>query len=541
MSVKTLTETFNQIIGFLEKWERVIFILLIPVFLFPIWHRAFFPTLDTPGHIYNASVLWDLWFGNNELYSRFFKSNDAWSPNWISQPLLAILTQLFDPATCEKLTLSIYISGFLMAFRSMMIAFKPGSVLLSFLGFVFVYNNTFIMGFVNYNFGLVFLFLSISALLKFEEIRGGKQAFGLFVSMTLLFYSHLVMFCVFGLFALAFLVVSAAFCWYHGKKIWFWNSTTFLRLVLATFFPATLLLLYLISAKEEAGYTYFEAAKIIDRLILQTSSICIARGEKMFLRWNWIILAIGIFISGGIMILQRIKGIRIQPLLQTGRSFYSLLLFLIFLLITTFTIPDSSASGGGLLTDRLIFLCIAFFIVCMFLLLRYKMLLVTMTLILLYVSFDKILYLDRIYEGVQAHCTDIYQVSEEISEGGIMAVFDFTQLWPTNHFTSHIATANDLVVLDNWPNKDFSSVQWKAPWRLQHEIVCWQGEQWHCDLYQFESKLNQRIKWFLVIKEPPLFAHGDAGQKEWSCFLSDSCDVTFRGGSEIVLYKRKGM
>ncbi len=418
---------------------------------------------------------------------------------------------------------------------------SPATPLVSFLGFVFVYNNTFMMGFLNYNFGILFLFLAIAALMEFSRGQTRIRATWLFLSMTCLFFSHLIMFCVFGLFALAFFIASVIIGLTRKEKVWFWNARTIFYLLFATLLPMLLLIIYLFSAKGDVGYTYSPPSKIIHDILRQSGSYSISEHEDSYLRWNWIIPLSGLCLAMVIQWLQYLSRNKRVVLWSPKSTEVSVFVFVFFLLIAIFKLPDSTASGSGLLTERLIFQCTTFFLIGVILSFRSKFILLPILLALLYVSIDRLMFIHRELNRFQEHCSELMNVSNRITDDGCLTVFDFSDIWVTNHYTSHIATEHNLVVFDNWSNKSYTSVLWKDQWKVNDDLDCWQKEQWHCDLYRSEAVLGQKIGWFLVLNETKFIETVSPAQFDWQVFFSDSCDVAYQQNREIILYRRKGL
>jgi len=538
--VKLTITALKKVVRFSEKYEKLLVLLLLPVFLFPIWYHDYFPTLDTPAHIYNANVLWNIWFGDHQIYNHYFESNHWLNPNWISQPLLSVLTQVFNTLVCEKIVLSLYIIGFVLAFRTMILQMNPITPLFSLLGFVFVYNNTFMMGFLNYNFGIVFLFLSIASLLRFYTNQKAANVFWLFFCLTALFYSHLVMFCVFGLFVVAFFMITMTRDYLNHEKIWFCNIRTFTSLLLSSAIPISLLIVYLINAKGDEGILFFTPAKIIEDILRQAGSLSISTNEKVYLRWNWIVPLIGLCIAISATVIAKLRNGKNESWWKPTFNEAIILLFVLFILVAIFILPDSTVGGSGLLTDRLIFQFTTFFFVSVLLSFRKKLILIPVLLILLYVSVDRLFFIHREMFHFQKTCANMMQSATKMTDGGCIAFFNFSNKWLAQHYVSHIAAQHNLMVLDNWSDKSYNSVRWKGSWIESKELLCWQDQQWKCNLFELERLLNQKIRWFLIVNDDRLESESANCLIDWPTFLRDSCHVVHRSGTDVVLYKRNG-
>lgn len=528
---------WNLFISFVERKEPWLFFTLTILFLFPIWSLDFFPTLDGQAHVFNSHVLWELWFGKSQLYEQYFVANTQLNPNWISHPITAILAQFFQPQTCEKIILSLYLVFFVTAFRSMVFALKAYSVLMSLLGFAFVYNNTFVNGYFNYNFGLVLLMFSVSALLRFTEIQSVRRSVILSICVLLLYFSHLIAFCVFGLFVIIILCFQIFALRSKQSQPAFYSWKTIGKLIAIFFIPLALLIQYLLTSEFESSNVYLHAEDIIHDLVFLVNNNFISPREWSFSRWHWLV-AVGGICAVLIITIARRNGSNTQPLIMLDKTGKLYLFFFFSLLGLTFLLPDQSSNGGGILTGRLIFLTTTFFLLFLFSLIKQKHVLFLMIFILVGVSVDKLFYVFREYKGLQGYCSGVDKASKVIDEAGIACVFDFIQKWPLLHVPKAIATNNELLVLDTWTHKEYTCVHWNDDLMNDSDVVSWVNSQWTADLNALEKKLGKRVKWFIINGNCTAYERDNNLCAKWEKFFSDSCIVFYVGEPEIVIYKR---
>jgi hypothetical protein len=505
--------------------------------LFPIWSLQYFPTLDAAGHIYNGKIIWQMWYGNAELFNSHYQINYQLNPNWLSQLLLTFLTPLFQPHVCEKIILSSYVIGFSVAFRMLVSAFQA-TKLLAFLIFFFIYNSTFIYGFLNYNFGLVFLLLCVYLLKHYLTKSSLKLVLWLSVSSLLLFFSHLVTFGVFGIAA----IVLVAQQFYIEQKNQLphllFKPRVILELSSALILPAILLLQYLLNDNESANYSSLPPQEIRKNLTLLSGNFCYSIQEFAFTRWIWIITLSGLLISFSIFWTRKK-----QTLLKEVISFTSLSLFSfamsVILLVMCFVLPDSSAGGGGALTLRLVFLTTFFFSLFQFSMFQNTILLAAMLVAINIVAIDKLFYVKNEQEQKQEYCATMNDASQYIDENSAMLFFDFSRTWPLNHTPKYIATKRNLILTDNLgAHKLFSPVQWRSGLRLNNWMLGATENEWHCNLEMVESTLNKKIDYFLVAGDCEQVEGSAPICQKWKEFFSDSCNVAYKGKPSIILYKR---
>src|SRR4030042_3529200 len=93
--------------GFMSQgWIRVIVLVLILLYLLPVWGFKYFPSVDGPSHIYNAHILNHLdhpaW-----IFKDYFELNLRPFPNWTGSLLMLALQKAASPLRAEKIFLKI--------------------------------------------------------------------------------------------------------------------------------------------------------------------------------------------------------------------------------------------------------------------------------------------------------------------------------------------------------------------------------------------------------------------------------------------------
>lgn len=522
-----------------ERWEFFIFLSLVLLFLFPIWSLAYFPTLDGQGHVYNGMVLWELVFEDNVLFEKLFAVNHDLSPNWISQPFTAFLTTEFDAFICEKILLSIYVVGFCFAFRFMIFSVKPTLKLLSLLAFLFVYHQTMILGFLNYNYGLIFLLLSIGITLRLESNARVRNIIGLSLAVLCLYFSHLIAFFIFCVFIAAFVILLALhFILKRMSRRQF--RQWILKLFCVFLIPISLLLVFLFNDDPSGSYIYKSRVEIWDMLFFLDGNSCVSEREWVYLRWCWIVLASCFGWIGIYAIVASLRGKEIKsPFNFDGRTMIFIVFFLL-LIAACFIVPEASVGGGGGLTVRFVFMTTMIFIVCAFLVLRNRLMIAMALLVLVYTSIDRVFFLKRDYAKHQSYCSDIATAAKVIPQhSGILCIFDFSNEWVTAHAPKVFGTQSKSLLLDAWSQKKYSSVQWREPFRNDADLYCWEYQQWECSLELLEGKLQERVNWFVTIKADDSIEFSRPQHQHWKEFFEASCVKVFVGQSDIVIYRRK--
>lgn len=175
----------------LERWERIVFFLLLLAHLFVVWRMPVFLTQDGPSHLYNARILLELWSGDpTGLYAKFFTLNTTFSPNWTGNILLAGLLKFLPPIAAEKTFVSIYMVALPLAFRHATRVLGRGTPHLSSLIFLLTYNYHLVYGFFNFCLGLAVLFWFIAEYHRFRGEPSLTRGLGCAMLLLLMLATH---------------------------------------------------------------------------------------------------------------------------------------------------------------------------------------------------------------------------------------------------------------------------------------------------------------------------------------------------------------
>jgi hypothetical protein len=136
------------------------FLFLVLVYVLPIWVFKYFPSQDGPCHIYNSFILRH-YNDPKYVFNQFYDVRKAPIPNWASHASMMLLMYLVPPLIAEKLLLTGYIVLMAVAMLYLVNAVEDDRTPLVFLGFPFIYNYLFLMGFYNFSLGVALFVLAV--------------------------------------------------------------------------------------------------------------------------------------------------------------------------------------------------------------------------------------------------------------------------------------------------------------------------------------------------------------------------------------------
>ncbi|MHB8402416.1 MAG: hypothetical protein ACYDCN_10415 [Bacteroidia bacterium] len=215
------------------KVEPFIFLCIVCSNLYPLFAGKYFPFMDAPAHLYNASLIKELLQGNT-LISEYIKFNPIFVPNSISYLIITPLLYVFSPHVAEKMFIVCYFIGLPLAFRYCVCAINKQQKYLSLLVIPFTYNFLMMISFYNFCMGFVFMFLTIGFFYKhiINENTKWYHYLILFVLFMLTYCCHIV---VFGLLLICLLFI---YLWFlltqfnFSVKKWF-NLKTITLLIIS--------------------------------------------------------------------------------------------------------------------------------------------------------------------------------------------------------------------------------------------------------------------------------------------------------------------
>lgn len=174
-------------------WVGWLFLALALLYVLPFWIVTNVPTVDGPCHTYNAWILRQ--YHNTQeypLFSRYYDLDLRPHPNWIGHAAMALLMFPFEPRTAERILVSGYVLLFLGAVWYLAGAVEPERRAFAFLGFPFVFNVLFQMGFYNFCFSVGFFLLAVALWWRRRERPGPGFAAALNLVLLLCYFSHIV-------------------------------------------------------------------------------------------------------------------------------------------------------------------------------------------------------------------------------------------------------------------------------------------------------------------------------------------------------------
>ncbi|CAN5621562.1 hypothetical protein BH11BAC2_BH11BAC2_14500 [soil metagenome] len=437
----------------LDKSEPILYWILLLVHLIPIFLYIPFPTLDGPAHLYNANLINWMLHEKGTNATAFFHFNSFPEPNWSGHLLMMFFLQFFSPEITSVLVLLLIILISAIGYRKLIQFLDPQTLWMSWLFFPFIYNFTFCLGFFNFSIAVAlipwillwwiknrneltaqFVARKWSELIFPHYLKRKGGIFTLLIFMMALYFSHLVIFLITGLFlglitlndrrintwkevlpqllilaitALPGLVMSAMFVLmnsstaFHGQEI--------------SYLPMKELMDYLLKARMLVVYTYETESSV----------------SQIFL---WMLIPL------------TVVGVKKRIAHQYQRPF---LLAMIIALLMVFIIPDS-LSSGGILSVRIVQL---FFMMWCIWLATLKLPLWTRPLaafIAVSISCWFIIHHSATRKSLADEGKLYLETGRKMKTGSVILPLNYSTNWLSSNQPAFMGSSNRLVILDNY-------------------------------------------------------------------------------------------
>ena len=152
------------------------FLLLLLLYILPVWIFAYFPTQDGPSHAYNAFILRHL-EDPEYVFDEYYEVRRFPIPNWASHASMLLLMQLVPPLIAEKTLVTGYIILMAASMLYLLNSVGESRTPLVFIGFPLIYNYPLIMGFYNFSLGSALMLLIVGYWWRhFESLNARKMS-----------------------------------------------------------------------------------------------------------------------------------------------------------------------------------------------------------------------------------------------------------------------------------------------------------------------------------------------------------------------------
>jgi hypothetical protein len=175
-----------------RDWRNGLFVLLLAVYLIPIWSFRYFPSSDGPAHVANAHIIREYNNPDHALFRKYLTFNTTPEPNWSGHLIMAGLMYVVPPLIAEKLLVSLCIVLLPVSIRFVLGVIRPGARFLAFLAFPFTYSSMLHNGFYNFCLSLPLFLFAWGWWMRHRDALTFRKVLTLGMLCLAVFFCHLI-------------------------------------------------------------------------------------------------------------------------------------------------------------------------------------------------------------------------------------------------------------------------------------------------------------------------------------------------------------
>lgn len=513
-------------LSFLSRFELPLFIGVVLLHVVAIATLPAIISLDGAGHLYTARLL-NAIMHQEEWTTPYFVFNTFPCPNGLADYLLSFFVNTTNAVRLEVYFMVVYFLVFIFGFRRMMQAMFPEKKEYAWLAFPLVFHVVVILGFHNFNLGIALLWWTIAAYVRYAKNPRWKAIPQLLIFCVLLYFSHLVVFGVFGFFVIAHFIGS----WWQQKRApWFWKKKVIAQLAFAFIPVMALALAYFQYETESSGFVHLAVGDIVKQLYSTTPFELFSHKEASYFYQTIGIIALAVVAS----IFWKKEKENLSPWLIVT------LVFTALVLIATFRLPDHS-TGGGELTRRLVYFSLVGIILVLFFAIQSRVWRVVAVVLfsIVHIAHAQFLFLQE--KKHAANIGELEKMTALIAPHELMWTFNWSGNWLNTHTSKYIAADRELIMPDHLGGtKLYTPVMWNENYRLNQNVWCLNFEQWLCDLENTEQDFHRPVRYFLAYGQCDQQSTGTDKCEAWTLFFNQSCSLIAQSENGYIrLYERK--
>lgn len=465
--IKTSTNLFVNA----DKYEPLLFWILVFIGTLPLLLNKYFPTLDGPSHLYNGNIIKELVLGNHQEFRNLFSFNPLLVPNWISHFLFAVLGLIFPDFLTEKIVFLAYFILTPLFFRRICLRFSPENKFLSYLMILFAHNHLFYFGFFNFCIAITLFLITVDFGLRIQDKFQLKHVWILTLFLVVIYFSHvmvlLVTMVVLFLLPLNVLSINKIDTGYKINGL-----ATFRRNIKFTAWsviPAAILsvnYILRIDSLEQAPRT--DLLPLLKMIVDIRPLMTLAYGFPWKI-YNWVLMIFFLVLIVGHVtytVTQNFKKSADGCTFNLPLPRFSIIWFLIAI---AFTILFLIVPNSNLLPERLIFLLYLFFILGIATLKYPRKLRIVSIVFILLIQIVYVKLHTREMRMLSNQVEKIKETTVHIEPGSLLLTLNYSDNWFNSHTSCYFGSGKPIAVIENYEgNLSWFPISWNmnGPYKL---------------------------------------------------------------------------
>jgi hypothetical protein len=499
---------------------RWLFYLVTAFHLIPLFTLHFFPSVDGPAHVYNASIIKGLITGN-DLYKQFYEFNYVIEPNWLGHALLTLLSFIFPPLLAEKIFLACCIIALPVSFRQLILRINPHAALSSWIIFPFIYSFMLITGFYNFCLSLPLFFWATLYWMNIKDTLRPVKLLFFSLLLLLLYLCHIMAFGLMGLIAGLLLLPSL-----RDGAISFLKRAALLALASA---PALFLAWKFVRhhSTAEPGF-YYEAGTLWKWIYTAQPLMAYDYTDLTFYA------AIIFYLICALILFTIIR--KFAERRFTGSDMW--VLAAVMLLLCYFLLPDTSA-GGGFISIRLLYYSFLFFAVWVCTQDHLRWVKMGTAVIAAAASLGFLFRFHAKLEEEDIEAQEYHSLAKHIEANSVVMPVNYGNRWRDAHYSNYLSYEKPLIILENYEaSSKLFPLLWKSglePYTLMGNITGWPP---CADTRNYTERTGKQIDYIVQWKYTALTDTCSTAIEEE--LKKNYTPVMQSEGGHAVLFRRKG-
>ncbi|MBK9264948.1 MAG: hypothetical protein IPM54_34845 [Polyangiaceae bacterium] len=228
-------------LGFADKLFAIVFVLLLVVYLYPIFAFKYLPMQDMPAHLAIVRIWSEI--GTDSVLGQTYAARETHSPYIVTYGLLRLLSHVVSLHDAGKIVLFGYAASLPLSVAYTLRGFGRDPRL-SLLAFAFIFNRQFVLGFFSSLVSIPLVIFGIGLLKRYLDAPSLRREATLAAFVVLLYFTH-------GLAALCFAIAAPIVFFSHE-----WRP---LRILRRSLFVLPSLAIFLLWARRSSSGKPFAA------------------------------------------------------------------------------------------------------------------------------------------------------------------------------------------------------------------------------------------------------------------------------------------
>lgn len=464
----------NNVILELSK-KNFVFVLIVLIHVLPFLLVSHVITLDGAAHSYNARILKALLVDESDKISSYYSINSIIVPNYIGHVIILLFNFFLPAEFSEKMLQITYVIAFWVALRYFVKSLGVKNHFSVFLASPFVYSFFFFLGFYNFLFGIIFLFITAGYWMNnFHSSFSKNYLLPLLFVATYL--SHVFVFVLLNVFVLAYLFQDFVLQYIfniHKKNFSFYAQKIILYLI-SSLLPIYFTNIYFSVQPSPIELSYVSFSEKIKWLYNLRPLISFNFNTEVSYSNLFLIGYVFIIFYNGFILIRRLFSNNDDSLRRTIFKNLWLIAISFILIFLLFYMYDSDG-WAGYISLRLAFLVLMVWLVILISLfadVSKRIMLIITIFVLIVNAFFQTYH----FKSVKNLCNEynvVMKISDYIKPYSTISFINLHFNWMLSNLPMYVGVKSPGILLNNYEaNTNYFPLVWSEKFKYKREQIC---------------------------------------------------------------------